>query len=139
MSVDCLLDTNVIAYAFSNLPTDAPKRQRAEEVMRAHYYGISAQVLQELYSVLTRKAATQMPAEHARIVVENFVGTPCAPTDSALVLAGIDLSIRYQISYWDGAVLAAAERLGAATLYTEDLNHGQRYGTVTVINPFRTS
>lgn len=48
MSVDCLLDTNIIAYAFSNLPSDAAKRQRAEEVMRAHHYGVSAQVLQEL-------------------------------------------------------------------------------------------
>lgn len=139
MSVDCFLDTNVIAYAFSNLPADAPKRQRAEEVMRAHHYGISAQVLQELYVVLTRKAATQMPAEHARAVVENFDGTPCAPTDPALVLAGIDLSIRYQISYWDGAILSAAERLGATTVFSEDLSHGQRYGTVTVLNPFKTS
>lgn len=139
MSVDCLLDTNIIAYAFSNLPSDAAKRQRAEEVMRAHHYGVSAQVLQELYTILTRKAAMLMPAEHARVVVENFAGTLCVPTDAALVLAGIDLSIRYQISYWDGAVLAAAERLGAPTLYTEDLNHGQRYGTVTVINPFRAA
>ena len=137
MSVDCLLDTNVIAYAFSNLPSDAAKRQRAEEVMRGHHYGVSAQVLQELYVVLTRKAATQMPAEHARTVVENFDGTPCVPTDATLVLAGIALSLRYQISYWDGAILAAAERLGATTLYTEDLNNGQSYGSVTVVNPFK--
>lgn len=139
MSVDCFLDTNVIAYAFSNLSVDVIKRQRAEDVMRSHHYGISAQVLQELYVVLTKKAATQMPSEHARAVVENFDGTPCVPTDPALVLAGIALSIRYQISYWDGAILAAAERLQAKTVFSEDLSHGQRYGDVTVLNPFKTS
>lgn len=45
--------------------------------------------------------------------------------------------MRYKISYWDSAMIAACERLKATTLYTEDLNHGQIYGTVTVINPFK--
>jgi predicted nucleic acid-binding protein len=53
-----------------------------------------------------------------------------------LVEAAIGLSTRYQISYWDGAIIAAAERLGAKLLYTEDLNHNQIYGTVTARNPF---
>lgn len=42
----------------------------------------------------------------------------------------------YQISYWDAAILAAAEELGCTKLYTEDLNHGQTYESVQVINPF---
>ena len=46
------------------------------------------------------------------------------------------MSARYGISYWDGAIVAAAEAIGAPVLYTEDLNHGQAYGTVTAINPF---
>jgi predicted nucleic acid-binding protein len=49
---------------------------------------------------------------------------------------GIWLSERYRINYWDGAILAAAEALGAETLYTEDLGHGQIYGSVRAINPF---
>ena len=53
-----------------------------------------------------------------------------------LIKVAIEISWRYRISYWDGAILAAAERLGAEVLYTEDLNHGQAYGTVRVINPF---
>ena len=43
----------------------------------------------------------------------------------------------YRISFWDGLVLAAAEAGGAQLVYTEDLNHGQKYGAVTVENPFR--
>ena len=49
---------------------------------------------------------------------------------------GRRVSERYKLSYWDGAIVAAAEALGAPVLYTEDLNHGQVYGTVTAINPF---
>ena len=46
------------------------------------------------------------------------------------------ISVRYQTSYWDGAILAAAESIGVPRLYSEDLNHGQRYGSVEVLNPF---
>jgi predicted nucleic acid-binding protein len=58
------------------------------------------------------------------------------PTDYPLIVAAVELSLRYGISYWDGAIVAAAEVLGAPTLYTEDLAHGQVYGTVRAVNPF---
>lgn len=48
----------------------------------------------------------------------------------------IEQSERFSISYWDAAILAAAEALGADTVYSEDLSHGQRYGRVRVVNPF---
>ena len=51
-------------------------------------------------------------------------------------MRSIEIARRYQISYWDAAIIAAAGELGATILYTEDLNHGQAYGTVTAINPF---
>ncbi len=57
-------------------------------------------------------------------------------TDYPLIVAGIEAALRSGISYWDGAIIAAAERLGASTLYTEDLNHGQRYASVRAVNPF---
>jgi predicted nucleic acid-binding protein len=49
----------------------------------------------------------------------------------------MDNELRYQISFWDGLILAAAEAGGAEVLYTEDLSHGQRYGGVLARNPFR--
>jgi predicted nucleic acid-binding protein len=57
-------------------------------------------------------------------------------TDYPLVIAGVETALLFEISYWDGAIIAAAERLGASTLYTEDLNHSQHYGSVQAINPF---
>jgi len=52
------------------------------------------------------------------------------------VKRGIESAERYKISYWDGAIIAAAETLRAGILYTEDLNDGQLYGSVRVVNPF---
>lgn len=136
MNVEAFLDTNVIAYTYSKVPAEAAKRQRAREVMRAGTYGISAQVLQELYVVLTRKNYIELAPAEALIVIENLRGTPFVAVDAALVEAGIRMSQRYQISYWDGAIIAAAEQLCARKVYSEDLSHGQRYGSVTVENPF---
>ena len=62
---------------------------------------------------------------------------PCQAIDHRLVRIAIESSARYAISYWDAAILAAAEALGAHTVYSEDLNHGQKYGPVRVVNPFR--
>jgi predicted nucleic acid-binding protein len=56
--------------------------------------------------------------------------------DPSLIKTAIATSQRFRIAYWDAAIIAAAERLGAETLFTEDLNHGQSYGSVRVINPF---
>jgi predicted nucleic acid-binding protein len=66
-----------------------------------------------------------------------FLGTcPFVPVDEAYVRAGLELARRYHIRYYDAALLAAAERLGAPILYTEDLNHNQLYGPVRAVNPF---
>ena len=59
-----------------------------------------------------------------------------AVSDSTLLLAALELKARHQLSYWDAAIVAAAQALGAATLFSEDLNDGQSYGSVVVRNPF---
>ncbi len=68
--------------------------------------------------------------------IEAFEQQPCVSIDASLVKTAIEISQRFRIDYWDSAILAAAERLGAEIVYTEDLNHGQTYGLVRVINPF---
>ena len=57
--------------------------------------------------------------------------------DYALFQEAVRLRDRFQISYWDAAILAAAKRLGATTLYSEDLSDGQNFDGVQVVNPFR--
>ena len=79
-----------------------------------------------------------MKSENALEWVEQFELFPCVSVDAALVKIAAEVSERFRISYWDGAILSAAQVLGAETLYTEDLSHGQQYGSVRAVNPFRT-
>ncbi len=138
MPVDAFLDTNVIVYAVDSSEQEAEKRERALHLLEEKHFGLSAQVLQEFYVTVTRKIAVPLAPAVALEWIEQLEVFPCVATDSALVKVAAEISERYRISYWDGAVVAAAEFLGAETLYSEDLNHGQRFGSVQVVNPFRT-
>jgi predicted nucleic acid-binding protein len=46
------------------------------------------------------------------------------------------LTMAYSLSHWDALLLAAAQIAGAKMLYSEDLQAGLTYETVTVVNPF---
>jgi predicted nucleic acid-binding protein len=134
MSVDCFLDTNVIVYAAAG--RDTAKRERALELIETRDFGLSAQVLQEFYVTVVRKAEVPLTPAEALEWIEQFEAFPCLPIDSGLVKVAAEISLRHRVSYWDAAILAAADSLGASVLYSEDLNHGQRYGQVQVLNPF---
>jgi predicted nucleic acid-binding protein len=100
-------------------------------------FGLSGQVLQEFYVTVTRKTKPQMPPRVAAEWIDRLAIQPVAPVDADLVRNAITIAVRYNISQWDGAIIAAAEALEAPILYSEDLNHGQHYGSVQVLNPFR--
>ena len=136
MSVEAFLDTNVLIYAVSSAPAESAKKERALELIEHTDFGLSAQVLQEFYVNVTRKIALPLKADEAMALLEQFRCFPMVWTDYPLIVAGVETALRFGLSYWDGAIIAAAESLGATTLYTEDLNHGQHYGSVQAVNPF---
>ena len=136
MNVDCFLDTNVLVYAATGTEVDRAKREKAQALIATANFGISTQVLQEFYVVATRKAHIKMPPHIALEWMEQLGGRPCAIIDPDLVQLAAEISIRHQISYWDGAILAAAEALGADVVYSEDLQHNQEYRALRVENPF---
>jgi predicted nucleic acid-binding protein len=135
---DVFLDTNVLLYA-SNGRLDSPGKWEIAYGLLTTSFGTSGQVLAEFYSNAIRKGSTPLVGEEARRWIDLLCQKPFVPVDAPLVRAAVGLSLRYRISYWDAGILAAAERLGVGTLYTEDLNHGQIYGAVKVINPFLQS
>ena len=137
MSVDAMVDTNVLVYAASHAEVDAGKTPVAADLLDRLRIGISAQVLQEFIVVTTRKVRRSWSANDAQAWLDALRAMPCVPVDAALVRRGAAIATEFRISYWDGAILAAAHALNAPVLYTEDLNHGQRYGAVRVVNPFR--
>jgi predicted nucleic acid-binding protein len=137
MSVDCFLDTNVLVYAAAGRGAEEAKRKRALRLLDRENFGLSVQILQEFYVIVTRKLAVPLSPQEALQWIEQLEIFPTLDIDRALLKIAIEVSERYQVSYWDGAVIAAAEALGAGTLYSEDLNHGQQYGSVRVQDPFR--
>ncbi|TVR52588.1 MAG: PIN domain-containing protein [Puniceicoccaceae bacterium] len=136
MSVECFLDTNVLVYAVDQSKAGSAKKAVALGLIEREDFGLSAQVLQEFYVTATRKLKNPLSPDQALALIERFEAFPVASTDCSLITQGIRNALRFQISYWDGAILAAAERLGARIVYSEDLNHGQHYGDLRVVNPF---
>lgn len=139
MIVDSFLDTNVLIYAALGRRAAPDKHARAVALMGEANFGTSTQVLQEFYVNATRKSEKPLTAVEALEWVENLAERPCAEISAAMVRDAIATAARWQISYWDAAILVAAEYLGAETLYSEDLNSGQLYGSVRVVNPFLNS
>ncbi len=136
MTASVFFDTNILVYAATGTGKDERKRQRAMELVESENFGTSAQVLQEFFVTVVKKASRPLSAEQALEWIEQWSAFPCQPVDHQLVRIAIERSERYAISYWDAAILAAAEALGAHTVYSEDLNHGQKDGRVRVVNPF---
>jgi len=136
MTADALIDTNVLLYSISTSEDEADKRVAARQVLAGPGWGLSVQVLQEFYVNVVRPPRCAMTHADAVAAIHQLLRRPTVATDAALVLEGLRLKERYQISYWDAAIVAAARGLGARVLYSEDLNHGQDYDGVRVVNPF---
>jgi predicted nucleic acid-binding protein len=134
-STEVFLDTNVLIYAALGSVDEPVKYERAVELLTTRF-GTSGQVLAEFYVNAQRKGSVPLTADEAREWVLRLSKKAFQPVDFNVIRAGIETARRYQLSYWDGAIIAAAERLGARVLYSEDLNHGQTYGSVRVENPF---
>ena len=136
MRAEVFLDTNVLVYAAAGTDRETAKRQRAIQLINDVDFGLSAQVLQEFYVTVVHKIAAPLSAAEAIEWIEQLEAFPCQALDPSLIKIGAEISQRHRISYWDGAIIAAADALGARTLFSEDLNHDQQYGAVRVVNPF---
>ena len=131
------VDTNVLLYAVSALSEDIDKRRRALELIREPDLTMSMQVLQEFYHQSTR--ATRRWAishEQALRFIESINGFQIQPITVELFREAVLISQRFGLSYWDGAILAAARSTGCDAVYSEDLSHDQDYDGLRVINPF---
>ncbi len=112
MSVRCLLDTNVLVYAAAGRGAEETKRRRAVELIANEDFGLSAQVLQEFYVTVVRKIEVPLSAQQALQWIDQFDAFPCVAVNRALVKIAIEISEQHKISYWDSAIIAAAESLG---------------------------
>ncbi len=134
-------DTNVLVYLFDN--RDPEKKIRAQQVFAEEsergLVVLSTQVLQEFYWAVTRKLASPLTREVGEERVRDFCELPLVRVDSPMILAAITRSRSQRFAFWDALIVEAALKAGAKRLLTEDLQHGQRIGDLTVENPFRES
>lgn len=136
MTATVFIDTNVLVYAASNAVEDQPKRKIARDLLVQPEIGFSAQVLQEFYAAAIAKERLEMTHEEALAVLQSLSAFPVLAITRELVLEAIAAKNRHVVSYWDAAIITAARLLGCHTVYSEDLNNGQMYDGVTVVNPF---
>jgi predicted nucleic acid-binding protein len=130
-------DTNILLYTHSN---SEPQKRAKALVLFEDYAGsgrliLSTQVVQEFFVTGARKLG--LPKNQLREATLVLLVLPMVHIGGSHILRAMDTVEQYQISFWDALILAAAESGGAEILFTEDLNHGQQYGKVTVQNPFR--
>lgn len=129
-------DTNVIVYCHDR--REGLKQSRAQALMEAHItagtFVLSTQVLVESYNSLQKAALLSREAAFA--IIELLSDEHVVTTDAALVLRGLRLSQRHRISHWDGLVVQAALDAGCEVLFTEDLQAGQRFGDLEIVDPF---
>jgi predicted nucleic acid-binding protein len=132
------LDTNILVYAHDT--GDPGKRQRCQELifecLRNGAGVISAQVLSEFFVTITQKVKKPMPPAAAKKELLLLSTMRIVDIDATLVVRAIGIKERWQLSYWDALILAAAERAECKEVCSEDLSHGQVYGSVAVRNPF---
>jgi predicted nucleic acid-binding protein len=132
-------DSNVLVYADD---ASAPaKCQTARRLLKEHVGDgtavVSLQVLQEYYAVATRKLG--LAADRAQERVRLFSAGRVVCFDARDILEAIDIHRLTRISFWDALIVHAARSAGAATLYTEDLQHGVTVAGVQIANPFTTN
>lgn len=132
------VDTNILLYSIDQ--TEARKHQLASKLLERLWQSrcgcLSIQVLQEFYWNATRKVSVPLEAATARQLVEDYGHWLVHSPTVEAVLAGITLQADHKVSFWDALILGSAHYLGASILWTEDLQHGQKFGSVEVRNPF---
>ena len=137
MNAKTFVDTNVLIYAHD---VDAQtKHEIAKEILRELWTQrsgvLSMQVLQEFYVNVTRKIASPLPKDGARLVVNSY-SIWCTETTPAEIAAAFRIEDQSRIGFWDALIVASAVKCGATRVLSEDLNAQQTIAGVQIQNPF---
>lgn len=137
MSDRPFLDTNILVYAIEIQGPEPKKAAAALELIRTVEPCLSTQVLGEFYAAVTSpRRASALSHDEATAWVQFWKRMEARAITQAEVDLALEIVGRYRIKYYDGLILATARLAGCALVYSEDLNAGQDYGGVVVINPF---
>ena len=131
------LDTNILVYAYDS--SDSQKRRIAQELVLRALNGemvISAQVLAELAATLLHKISPAAQPDEVNAIIDALSPIKAIAPDVEIIRRAVHARAQYGVHFYDGMILAAAERGGCCKIWSEDLNPGQLYFGIPVENPF---
>jgi predicted nucleic acid-binding protein len=132
------LDTNILCYTKDS--SDQNKHQLAvklvEDLILSKRACISTQVINEFYVFLKRAARSEEELNLARITAQSLTNLFPVPLTAELQTAAWLIEQRFNLSWWDSLIIAAANQANCKVLYTEDMQHEQKIGELMIINPF---
>ncbi len=141
MNAKFFLDTNLFVYSLDGGSNKA--RRCTNLILEAIVTGngaVSYQVVQEFFNVAFRRFTPAMTLEEA----EQYFATTFRPllsihSSPALFAEALHIRHKHRLSWYDCLIVAAAMQGNCAILYTEDLQHGQKFDNLRVVNPFAAS
>ena len=137
MPAAAFVDTNILLYAISNQPEEQSKTNIARQILRKTHWGWSAQVAGEFFAnAVSPKRKFRLTPKEAADFVETWLAFPMAALTADIVIETMAIHQRFQPSYWDAAIIAAARSLACDVIYSEDLSDKTDCGGARVINPF---
>lgn len=133
------VDTNILVYAHdvSAGIKHATAKKLIQELWENKTGCLSIQVMQEFYVSVTQKVPNPMDYVNAIGIIRDLKYWKVHEPKIEDVLNAVDIQQRYQISFWDAMILQSALQLECGLLWSEDLNPGQVYESVKLINPFQ--
>jgi predicted nucleic acid-binding protein len=141
MTGRAFVDSNILVYSRDS--SEPEKQRKAQEWMaelwRSRQGRLSFQVLQEFYVTVTRKLNPGMSASDARADVRALLAWEPVVVGGDFLETGWRIQDRFQVSWWDSLIIAAAQTIGARYLLSEDLATGTDFDGVTVVNPLLAS
>ncbi len=139
MSDRIFVDTNILVYAHDLSAGDRHAKASAvvESLWETEAGVISTQVLQEFYVTVTRKIKNPLKPDEAREIIRNYLAWPVQINDPETTIRASEIEEKNSFSFWDALIVAAALRLQAQKIITEDLNDGQIIEGILIENPLK--
>lgn len=131
------VDTNVLLYAISTEPREREKSDRARALLESRDLALSVQVIQEFYVQAVRADREDaLSQDQVRGLVQSFMRFPIQEITMAVALLAMANSRKFQLSYWDTAIIEAARVMKCEIVLSENMSHDHDYDGVRVVNPF---
>lgn len=130
------IDTNIVVYANDSRDTEKQKRAIGiiTNLLKTQEGVVSTQVLQEYAYVAIAKLRQRVEIVLRQLkILETFEVVNQSPE---LIRRAVEIMQAYKISFWDSCIISNAEQANCSQIYSEDLNPGQFYSGIKIVNPF---